>query len=155
MSWPALLFFFSYDSKKETGFVGLKNQGATCYMNSLFQSLYCTNAFRKAVYQIPTENDNPTESIALAMQRLFHKLQFTNDAVGKMRIYIQSVSLQDMLSIDIDTVEVTKSFKWNPLDTLMQHDVQEFNRLLQDKLEEKMIVCRVKGLFSLADYSTS
>jgi ubiquitin carboxyl-terminal hydrolase 7 len=37
----------NYDSKKETGFVGLKNQGATCYLNSLIQSLYCTNAFRK------------------------------------------------------------------------------------------------------------
>lgn len=39
--------FSSYDSKKETGFVGLKNQGATCYLNSLLQSLYFTNSFRK------------------------------------------------------------------------------------------------------------
>jgi ubiquitin carboxyl-terminal hydrolase 7 len=39
--------FFSYDSKKETGMVGLRNQGATCYLNSLLQSLYFTNAFRK------------------------------------------------------------------------------------------------------------
>lgn len=39
--------FQNYDSKKETGFVGLKNQGATCYLNSLIQSLYFTNAFRK------------------------------------------------------------------------------------------------------------
>lgn len=39
--------FQNYDSKKETGFVGLKNQGATCYLNSLIQSLYSTNAFRK------------------------------------------------------------------------------------------------------------
>lgn len=38
----------SYDSKKETGMVGLKNQGATCYLNSLLQSLYFTNIFRKA-----------------------------------------------------------------------------------------------------------
>jgi uncharacterized UBP type Zn finger protein len=38
---------YSYDSKKATGFVGLKNQGATCYLNSLIQSLYFTNAFRK------------------------------------------------------------------------------------------------------------
>ncbi|KAI7885334.1 cysteine proteinase [Lichtheimia hyalospora FSU 10163] len=111
--------FENYDSKEQTGFVGLKNQGATCYMNSLFQSLYCTNAFRKAVYQIPTEHDNPTDSIALSMQRLFHKLQYSSNAV--------------------DTVEVTKSFKWDSLDTLMQHDIQEFNRILQDKLEQKMM----------------
>jgi ubiquitin carboxyl-terminal hydrolase 7 len=39
--------FTNYDSKAETGFVGLKNQGATCYLNSLIQSLYFTNAFRK------------------------------------------------------------------------------------------------------------
>lgn len=39
--------FQNYDSKKETGYVGLKNQGATCYLNSLLQSLYFTNAFRK------------------------------------------------------------------------------------------------------------
>lgn len=36
-----------YDSRKETGFVGLKNQGATCYMNSLLQTLYNVNQFRK------------------------------------------------------------------------------------------------------------
>lgn len=39
--------FNNYDSKKETGYVGLRNQGATCYLNSLIQSLYLTHAFRK------------------------------------------------------------------------------------------------------------
>jgi uncharacterized UBP type Zn finger protein len=37
----------SWDSKKHTGYVGLKNQGATCYMNSLLQTLYFTNQLRK------------------------------------------------------------------------------------------------------------
>jgi ubiquitin carboxyl-terminal hydrolase 7 len=45
--------FINYDSKKETGMVGLKNQGATCYLNSLLQSLYFTNAFRKARVSYP------------------------------------------------------------------------------------------------------
>ena len=36
-----------WDSKKYTGYVGLKNQGATCYMNSLLQTLYFTNKLRQ------------------------------------------------------------------------------------------------------------
>ncbi|CAN1258520.1 Ubiquitin C-terminal hydrolase 12 [Linum perenne] len=39
--------YWSHDSKKETGYVGLKNQGATCYMNSLLQTLYHLPYFRK------------------------------------------------------------------------------------------------------------
>lgn len=110
--------FINYDSKKITGYVGLQNQGATCYMNSLFQSLFFTNSFRKAVYQIPTEHDEPTKSIALALQRVFYNLQFSNLAVG--------------------TTELTRSFGWDSLEAFRQHDVQEFNRVLQDNLEIKM-----------------
>ena len=38
---------YVYNSKKKTDFVGLKNQGATCYLNSLLQTLYNINYFRK------------------------------------------------------------------------------------------------------------
>ena len=44
--------YWSYDSKKETGYVGLKNQGATCYMNSLLQTLYHIPYFRKVFFII-------------------------------------------------------------------------------------------------------
>ncbi|KAF4576508.1 hypothetical protein EYR40_000746 [Pleurotus pulmonarius] len=117
--------FVNYDSKKETGFVGLKNQGATCYMNSLLQSLYCTRYFRRAVYQIPTEDDIPTESVPLALQRAFYHLQTSDQPVG--------------------TTELTKSFGWKSLDSFLQHDVQEFNRVLQDKLESKMKGTKAEG----------
>lgn len=38
---------YTYDSRAETGFVGLKNQGATCYMNSLLQYMFNVPYFRK------------------------------------------------------------------------------------------------------------
>jgi hypothetical protein len=38
----------------------------------------------------------------------------------------------------LGTTELTRSFGWKSLDSFMQHDVQEFNRVLQDKLEIKM-----------------
>lgn len=44
--------YWTYDSKKETGYVGLKNQGATCYMNSLLQTLYHIPYFRKVQFSI-------------------------------------------------------------------------------------------------------
>ena len=64
-----------WDSKRLTGFVGLKNQGATCYMNSLLQSLYFISKFRKAVYQMPTEGEDSTKNVPLALQRVFYELQ--------------------------------------------------------------------------------
>ncbi|KAJ7920444.1 hypothetical protein B0H13DRAFT_2422418 [Mycena leptocephala] len=114
--------FVNYDSKKETGYVGLKNQGTTSYMNSLLQSLYCTRYFRRAVYQIPTEDEIPTESVALALQRVFYHLQISDQPVG--------------------TTELTKSLGWT---SFLQHDVQEFNRVLVDKLESKMKGTKAEG----------
>ena len=92
-------------------------------MNSLLQSLFCTPYFRRAVYQIPTENDTPSETLPLALQRVFYHLQSSDQPVG--------------------TTELTKSFGWKSADAFMQHDVQEFSRILQDKLETKMKVCRL------------
>jgi len=55
--------FQNYDSKRETGYVGLKNQGATCYLNSLIQSLYFTNTFRKVVPLCATWNSSADNDI--------------------------------------------------------------------------------------------
>ncbi len=98
-----------WDSKKHTGYVGLKNQGATCYMNSLLQVLYFTNSLRKSVYKMPTEADDSTKSVGLALQRVFQDLQFNDKSVG--------------------TKKLTKSFGWEALDSFMQHDVQVRNTI--------------------------
>lgn len=65
---------------------------------------------RKAVYKMPTESDDSSKSVALALQRVFHELQFSDKPVG--------------------TKKLTKSFGWETLDSFMQHDVQEFLRVV-------------------------
>ncbi|KAF2467924.1 cysteine proteinase [Lindgomyces ingoldianus] len=117
--------FINYDSKKETGMVGLKNQGATCYLNSLLQSLFFTNAFRQAVYQIPTEQETDRQYSAYALQRLFYLLQTSNNAVA--------------------TNDLTQSFGWDSKQIFEQQDVQELSRVLMDKLDEKMKGTEAEG----------
>lgn len=67
-----------------------------------------------------TENDMPSASFPLALQSLFYKLQFSETSVA--------------------TKELTKSFGWNNYDSFLQHDVQEFNRIFCENLEDKMKV---------------
>ncbi|KAI9885549.1 MAG: hypothetical protein M1823_002648 [Watsoniomyces obsoletus] len=110
--------FINYDSKKETGYVGLRNQGATCYLNSLLQSLYFTNAFRKAVYQVPTQNEPSLSNSAYTLQRLFYLIQTSTEAVP--------------------TTELTRSFGWDSKQIFEQQDVQELCRILMERLEAKM-----------------
>ena len=112
-------YIYRDTSKEDTGYVGLQNQGATCYMNSLLQSLFHIPAFRKIVYNMPTsEQDDIKTSIPLCLQRLFAKLQFSSE--------------------NCSTKELTTSFGWNDHQTFIQHDVQEFCTVLIDKLSEKM-----------------
>ena len=39
--------------RMKNNFVGIKNQGATCYLNSLFQALYMSPEFRNAIFSLP------------------------------------------------------------------------------------------------------
>ncbi|KAI4299933.1 hypothetical protein L6164_033353 [Bauhinia variegata] len=67
----------------------------------------------------------PSGSIPLALQSLFYKLQYSDTSIA--------------------TKELTKSFGWDIYDSSMQHDVQELNKVLCEKLEDKMKGTVVEG----------
>jgi hypothetical protein len=131
-----------YNVRKETGHIGLKNHGATCYMNGLLQSLFHVGEFRRIVYSLDCSDDNPDSPgkgddpdvelkgvgdadgeakappLIQALQNVFYKLQTSDQAVNCR--------------------ELMKSFGWDTMDAFQQHDAQELNRILCDRLEEQM-----------------
>lgn len=49
-------------------FVGLKNGGATCYMNSVFQQLFMQPSIRKMLLAVPESSDDQTDNVFYQMQ---------------------------------------------------------------------------------------
>ncbi|GBG34170.1 Ubiquitin carboxyl-terminal hydrolase 7 [Hondaea fermentalgiana] len=109
---------YAFDTKMQTGKVGLENDGATCYLNSLLQTIYMTKKLRLKVYDLDTTHEKANNGIALELQRLFWQLQTSDQSVSTRRL--------------------TTAFGWKATFLFRQHDVQEMNRELVDKLEERM-----------------
>ncbi|KAJ0063044.1 hypothetical protein NL108_010661, partial [Boleophthalmus pectinirostris] len=111
---------------------GIKNQGGTCYLNSLLQTLLFTPEFREELFNLGPEElgcledkDTPgakesVRVIPLQLQRLFARLLLVDQ---------QSAS----------TAELTDSFGWNTTEGTNQHDVQELNRILFSALEHSLV----------------
>ena len=114
-------------SKSLTSYVGLINEGTTCYVNSLLQTLYFLTAFRKAVYQMPTTSAD-TDKLPISLQLIFYHLQFAATAA----------STRDLLL----------SFGWSSDQWNTQHDVQEFNCILAETLEGKMKGTASEGVYA-------
>ncbi|KAK6325313.1 hypothetical protein J4Q44_G00046550 [Coregonus suidteri] len=109
---------------------GIKNQGGTCYLNSLLQTLLFTPEFREELFSLGPEElgcledkDKPEAKvrvIPLELQRLFARLLLVDQ---------QSAS----------TADLTDSFGWNNSEESRQHDVQELNRILFSALEHSLV----------------
>ncbi|XP_034419262.1 ubiquitin carboxyl-terminal hydrolase 40 isoform X2 [Cyclopterus lumpus] len=109
---------------------GIKNQGGTCYLNSLLQTLLFTPEFREQLFSLGAaelgcleDKDKPgakVRVIPLELQKLFASLLLVDQ---------QSAS----------TANLTDSFGWNSSEGTNQHDVQELNRILFSALEHSLV----------------
>lgn len=92
---------------------GMKNEGTTCYINALLQTLFIIAPLRKAVFSMQSDEHN---TIPLCLQRIFNNLQFSDEPIR--------------------TIDLLRSFGWQTHEANTQHDVTEFNLILSATLEK-------------------
>ncbi|XP_036396124.1 ubiquitin carboxyl-terminal hydrolase 40 isoform X1 [Megalops cyprinoides] len=112
------------------GLSGIKNQGGTCYLNSLLQTLLFTPEFREELFTLGPEElgcladkDKPEAKvrvIPLELQRLFTHLLLVDQQTAS-------------------TADLTESFGWTSSEESSQQDVQELNRILFSALESSLV----------------
>ncbi|KAJ3438281.1 ubiquitin carboxyl-terminal hydrolase [Anaeramoeba flamelloides] len=117
-------------------FVGLTNQSATCYMNSVLQQLYAVLDFRKeilstALPEIPENQLSDAGKVLRELQIVFH-------------------SLKDKQIRYFNTRKFCQVFKWTdnqPINVTQQQDANEFLNLLFNFIDEGLRECSQQRLF--------
>ena len=112
------LHSFNPYEKSKTGFVGIRNLGATCYMNSMLQQLYLIDSFRQGLAQCEVTEDH--ESCLYHLQKIFAGLAESD------KMYIQAKGL----------CAAYKNWEGQSLNPHEQMDTDEFFNGLMDKVEE-------------------
>jgi ubiquitin C-terminal hydrolase len=130
MGW----FYAPSPGRAACGYVGIKNLGATCYMNSLLNQLYMAPSLRYGVLHSQPEKD--PQNLLYQLQMLFARLhesdQQTTDARGICAAYRDTTG--------------------QPVNPNEQHDADEFMVVFLDRLEacladvpDKALLKRVFG----------
>lgn len=116
------LYLPSGHEKAACGYVGLKNLGATCYMNSLMQQLFMIPSFRYGIFRADDDGEeNKADSLLYQMQVIFGHLQESEKKYYDMQDFCNAYKCDGQ-----------------PTNTSVQMDVDEFLTMLFDKLERAL-----------------
>ena len=114
-----------------TGYVGLFNPRAICYMNSLITQLFMNVNFRKFLLSLHVTDPDRQQVLLHQTQKLFAEMQNS---------YRKSADPRDFAAC-------VKAPEGTPIDISIQMDADEFYNLLFDQWESQMLVPSIKETF--------
>lgn len=117
--------------RSPTGYVGLYNPRAICYMNSLLTQLFMNVNFRKFMLGLNIADRGASQRLLHETQKLFTNLQNSYRKAADPRGFASCVKVPEGLPIDIN----------------VQMDADEFYNLLFDQWETQMLSPEVRQQF--------
>lgn len=123
------------DGRAPSGFVGLLNQGATCYCNSLLQVWYMTPEVRGGLFALDPEDELHVSNIHVKGREELLKLK--EKQPRKIALFMQKLfsTLQLSDKKAVSTHELTsEGFGWTENDVRIQHDLDSLYNVLTDAL---------------------
>ena len=132
-----------------SGFVGLLNQGATCYMNSLMQAHFMTPEFRNFVMSFDPKEQLGVHRVPWVTKPDDEALEaFKDEKNAKRAKAARLLPLQmqrlfvELFRLDVETRSTNNlteiGFQWTGSDGRVQHDVQDLHRNIMDWLEKSI-----------------
>ena len=113
----------SIEVRSRTGYVGLHNPRAICYMNSLLTQLFMNLNFREFMLGLEVKQGDGTQRLLLETQKLFAKMQNSYRKAADPRPFAACVQTLDK----------------TPIDIAVQMDADEFYNLLFDQWEAQLV----------------
>ena len=172
LSGTTKVFGWDFDPEKYLrsvcGFVGLKNQSSTCYMNSLLQQFFMMPEFRRGILEAPdldTLNANSgkdvmtsspsaqsqTENLLFQLQTLFGGLSLSEKQSFDTLAFCGAYKDENVCNcvgvcqcyhvkynVFIFLLHLCSHNQGAPINVRVQQDAQEFFNVVCDRLEQRL-----------------